>query len=719
MVIDGFAASFPESIVFMSALPSLLSRKSSPSHWLLLAVFFSLCLVYAVLSNSWYEPSELILRGRVVKEHGLLLVRWNSGEGFNVYEQRLFPLSIRKSPEQASTQISFGATKKKNSASLSNEVVCTALLIDGTPFDLGKLAQYGRYVHGELHFKGRQQASVTVPANSQIGFRFRTNNHSGIAVTRVQGERKEHNLYIANEAAKFKQFDYWLLGDDGSFTVKTALPRYPVHELQILSPHLGKPAQLTRAEIHGKGKVIDLLKGQQPVLGKMHFTHVLQDMRSFFHPVQFCWQILFSLFSVWLCAVLMQTVHRAGGLIALLVSEKRYIFWTMFATSLTVFAVWLAAFWPGVMSVDSMKIWRAAMLPDIFMNDHPFMNVILYKYLYQVWGNPAVVPVAQAVLTALLISWFGFWLYRQGVYSILLVCWFLFMLCSVPVAVYNLMLWKDVPFALLVVFWACVLIKLSRERQKNRLRWTWQRIFSLMLLGLPLMLIRHNGLVYLFVLPLLFLFLRLVPVKKVLIGVMIFLVTGGIAFAALHSAGKMAGTGFFAQKIQSYTKRMSLEEMTEDAGRTMRKYMSVLDIRQTTQKWDKFHYYFDDRSAWRFLRHAGWWDLYPYKQQVVLFPKLKKTAMQVYKKSSQEPWVWLSWNPVWLLGLLPILTLLFWWFPNTAILGAMLLAGSLPLVYLRIFNWRYYYFLYFGLLFLPAVIGLDLCRRKRTDCVKE
>ena len=62
---------------------------------------------------------------------------------------------------------------------------------------------------------------------------------------------------------------------------------------------------------------------------------------------------------------------------------------------------------------------------------------------------------------------------------------------------------------------------------------------------------------------------------------------------------------------------------------------------------------------------------------------------------------------LWLLGLLPILTLLFWWFPNTAILGIILLAGALPLVYLRIFNWRYYYFLYFGLLFLPAFVMLD------------
>ncbi|MCI5128894.1 MAG: hypothetical protein D3907_10440, partial [Candidatus Electrothrix sp. AUS3] len=498
--------------------------------------------------------------------------------------------------------------------------------------------------------------------------------------------------------------------------VQMALPRYPVHELQILNSYSDKPVNLTSAEIHGKGKVVDLLKGQQPVLGKIHFTNVLHEMRSFFHPVQFCWQVLFSLLSVWLIAALMQTVRRLGGLAACFIAEKRYVFWAMFGTSLVVFGLWLAAFWPGVMSVDSLKIWRAAMLPDVFVNDHPFINVILYKYLYHIWGHPAIVPLAQVLLTALLISWFGFWLYRQGVQRVqrvLLACWFLFILGSVPIALYNLMLWKDVPFALLVVFWGCLLIKFLQERQQGRLRWTGQRVVSLILLSLFLAFIRHNGLVYLFILPILFLLLGLVPVKKVLIALVACMLVTGFAFTALYSVGKIADTGFFTQKISGYTKQLSVKNIAGDAERTLHNYMTVLNINQTAQKWDKFHYYFHDRYAWWFLLHAGWWDLYPYQQEVVTFPRLRKAAMLVYEKSYQEPWVWLSWNPVWLLGLLPIFTLLFWWFPNTATLGVMLLAGSLPLVYLRIFNWRYYYFLYLGLLFLPALVGLDCTRKGR------
>jgi hypothetical protein len=145
----------------------------------------------------------------------------------------------------------------------------------------------------------------------------------------------------------------------------------------------------------------------------------------------------------------------------------------------------------------------------------------------------------------------------------------------------------------------------------------------------------------------------------------------------------------------------------------------VLNINQPYQKWDKFHHYFQDRQAWWFLRLSGWQDVYPYQEAEPLSPVLHSTALHIYEKSYDQPWIWLTWNPVWLLALLPLLTLLFRWLPNTAVLGAVLLAGALPLVYLRIFNWRYYYFLYFGLLFLPAFVILDCTCHQKNKCAEK
>ena len=676
------------------------------------ALFFLLILSYFFGTNAWYAPSRLVIHGIAVSAAPQIDVRWDSGQGFNSYEQRQFRPAIHPLDAQNTNEIIVGATGKKNSASLSQQVVCTAIFVDGKQLDLGTLQTDIPYSADGLHFIQGQTVSLTVKASWHIGFEFQTNNHAGVAHLELNGVKIEKDLYMANEAAKYKRFDYWLLQPDGSFTVEMDMPRYTIRELEIVNGSVDQPIQLISAEIRGKEHVVDLLQERAQQLGTARSPDVLKSMRSYFNPGQFCQQIIFSLLTLWLLFALVRQYIRVGGIRDCFAAEQRCIFWLFFCASLAVFGTWLAAFWPGVMSVDSLKVWRAAMLPDVYLNDHPLLNVFLYKYLYQLWSNPAVVPVVQVVLMSLLISWFFFWLYRQELsLKILLPC-LLFILCSVPVGIYNTVLWKDIPFALLVVFWACMLVKLYRERCLGKLWWSRQRIAALFLLGLALGLIRHNGLVYLIILPLMFIVLRLVSLKKTCIGILLCALLAGIGYTVLKRTGGLPGTEFIAREIHHYTGGLSAAHLVADSDRVVRDYMKVFDFDATDQKWDKVHYYFKDRYAYWFLLHSGWWDLYPYQKKTIHFQRLRHAAMQVYEKSYQQPWVWFSWNPVWLLGLLPVVTLLFWWFPNTAIVGAVLLAGALPLIYLRIFNWRYYYFLYLGLLFMLPLIPLDLFRKK-------
>ena len=637
-----------------------------------------------------------------------LAVRWDSGQGFNNYEERLFHPDIL--PQNGQVHIRFGAAGRRYPASLSKEVVCAAVIVDGKKFNFRDIAKQLVNAYGELHFNKHDVFSFTVKAQSHIAFRFRTDTSSGVAFVELNGKRTEYDLYMANVEAKFKQLDFWLLQPDGSFKVEADLPRYPIRRLEIVNSRAGESFSLTAAELHGKGKIIDLLRGQPAALGSFSIDRPLQEMRSFFQPLQFFQQIIFALLSTWLLMALLRLGKETGSLRNCFAAKQRYWFWLMLAGSLTIFGTWLAAFWPGLMSIDSMKIWRAAVLPDVYLNDHPLLNVFLYKYLHHLWHDPAVVPVAHVLLTSLLAAWFGFWLHRQGAALPMVLLWLLFLLCSVPVGVYNVILWKDVPFALLTVFWACILVKLRQEKAQHRLRWTGQRSFALLLAGISLGFIRHNGLVYLAALPALLLLLRLVPLKKALFGLTSLLLAAGLIFSVLQQAGK---TKFLDEELHKYISQLSAQRLAEDAVRTAQDYMTVLNINQSCQKWDKFHHYFQDRQAWWFLRLSGWQDVYPYQKTEPPFPTLNSTALHIYEKSYDKPWIWLTWNPVWLLTLLPVLTLLFRWLPNTAVLGAVLLAGALPLVYLRIFNWRYYYFLYFGLLFLPAFVMLDCACRKK------
>ena len=668
-------------------------------------LFFTAFLLYFVFGAGWQEPAKLTLRGHAA-DGAIITLRWDSGAGYNPYEQRVFHLNATSGQEDGLLRVVIGATGRRYPASQSKDVVCEAVIVDGKALDLNALAGAKPLLsNGVLRFNKSQQLAFRINALSQLGFRFRTDTSSGIAFIEINGKRTEHNLYMANEAAKSKQLDHWLLRPNGAFAVEADLPRYPVRELELLNSRASREVRLLAAELRGRNRAADLLQGQPQALGQVRLHNVLDKMKVHVRPLQFAQQLCFALLSAWLLTALLRfagTLH--GGLLA----HQRYWFWLMLATGLTVFGTWLAAFWPGVLSVDSMKIWRAALLPDVYLNDHPFLNVILYKYLRHIWSNPAVVPLAQVLLSSLLPAWFGFWIFRQGAPLPLVLLWLLLVFSSVSLGVYNTVLWKDIPFALLVVFWACILVRMRAERP---LQWTKQRACALLLLGLALGLIRHNGLVYLAVLPVLLLLLRLAPLRKALLLFTALLLIAGSGLAGLHLAGKTGGSGFLSQELRKYSRRLSLQGLADDGQRLRRQYMTVLNINQTGQQWDKFHHYFEDREAWWFLRLSGWWDVHPYQEAKTPFPNLHKAGLRVYEKSYQPPWVWLSWNPVWLLAILPLLPLLFYWLPNSAVLSAVLLAGALPLVYLRIFNWRYYYFLYLGLLYLPAFILLDVFGR--------
>jgi hypothetical protein len=418
------------------------------------AAIFSMILVYFCLGSAWYESTRLVISGQAVHGNAMLEVRWNSGQGFNSYEQRVFNPYIQSSDGKQTHTVIIGAAGKKNGASLSKKVVCSAIIIDGKHLELSSFADQVEYAAGSLHFDDYERITLKVQATSHIGVQFKTNTYSGFGYLSINGVESRHDLYIANVEAKDWQFDYWLLQPDGVFRVEMDLPRYRIRELEILSQRPNMAVQLRSVQIYGQSEVVDLLNTPTGI-GSVQFDEILTPFKRFFQPGQLVQQVLFALLTTWLLIALFRYYRKTGGVHACFMQKERYIFWGMFAACLTVFGAWLIAFWPGVMSIDSLKVWRAAMLPDVYLNDHPVLNVFLYKYLFQLYGSPVVVALAQVILTALLISWFWFWLYLQGVSFKLLAPCLVFILCSVPVGVYTVTLWKDIPFALLVVFWGC------------------------------------------------------------------------------------------------------------------------------------------------------------------------------------------------------------------------------------------------------------------------
>ena len=85
--------------------------------------------------------------------------------------------------------------------------------------------------------------------------------------------------------------------------------------------------------------------------------------------------------------------------------------------------------------------------------------------------------------------------------------------------------------------------------------------------------------------------------------------------------------------------------------------------------------------------------------------------MQLYWKTYEIPWVYLTWNPVYILVLLPLSVLFFKKVPFTAIFSAIILIQVLALVLINVFNWRYYYFVCVAGFFWGPVLLLDLKRK--------
>lgn len=672
---------------------------------------FCALLLYFVFGTGWYVPAHLIVEGLVPSKTGQLEISWDSGAGWNDYEKEIFPIHTKTSDCTNETHhIIIRALGEKNSASAGTQVVCNQILIDGEKIDLSMLSTSGRLTDKGIRLSNTDDSiSLSSPAKKQISIELLTNNYSGKVEIAVNDRRDVHDLYVANEEAKQKTFDYWVVQPGGEFTVSMYLPRYRIKTLQLRSIDPRHPIHVKNIAIKSKKRDVTLNTDLINSLKTVQFTEVNNGLKRYFKFSQFIYQIIFAALSTWIFLVVYGLIIRCGGLFSAFFEKQRHVFWLFFLGAFSVFSLWLIAFWPGVMSVDSLKVWRAARLPEVLINDHPLLFVLLYTYLQHVWDHVAVVPLFHITLCSLLTAYLAFYLYRQKVSLYLVLLFYIIVIFSVPAGLYNIVLWKDIPFALLIVFWAFFLADLYMRKRCGQLSFTKQQIFSLVLLYLALGLIRHNGLIYLGVIPLFLVMFRIVRVKYIAVGFTIIAVLTLSSFFFLQSKMHVEDAGYLVGKIERFIKPVTDRSVTQELVRTGKQYWGILDINQTQSKWDKWHYFVRDRIAYWFLRHSGWYDVYPYAGSNSPISKgLLNLCDKLYWNSYKSPWVYFTWNPFYLVALFPITVVLFRWLPLSAIFSAFILVQVFALLgVINIMNWRYYYFAYVGAIFLPFMLLWD------------
>jgi len=102
-----------------------------------------------VFTTGWYEPALLVLKGRALNTDAVIDVQWDSGAGYNSYEQEQFRFLPTRSGSKKMHQIVISGGGAKNSLSKNNCVVLAEIRTDdkGLPIPTSALHSI-RYVRG-------------------------------------------------------------------------------------------------------------------------------------------------------------------------------------------------------------------------------------------------------------------------------------------------------------------------------------------------------------------------------------------------------------------------------------------------------------------------------------------------------------------------------------------------------------------------------------------
>ena len=305
----------------------------------------------------------------------------------------------------------------------------------------------------------------------------------------------------------------------GKNTQSVRLPQQRIKGIKIASENSDQNFQISSLKIVYNDKEIVLPVNRDKL--NYFFEYPVPDLQTNrFHPVLFLVQLFMSLLSGWLFYEILRWYETLGGETFLskmrdcFFHSKQWFFWIMFLLSGGVFTLWLIGQWPGYMTIDSFATWlqiKTLALGSL----HPIVYSIYKLALIQFADTPATIAIFQILMTAGLGSYILYFSFKNRVPLIIIFLFFVAFTLSIPINIYNITLWKDVPFSLLVVFWGFYLFYVGFEKKQGRL--VIFNVKKLIVLSCILVLtctMRHNGLIYVVFIPLMLFAARLMPLKK-------------------------------------------------------------------------------------------------------------------------------------------------------------------------------------------------------------
>ena len=675
-----------------------------------LIIFLGL-LIYFIWNSSWHLPSQLIIKGRV-QLPAEVQVNWDSGSGFNDMESADLVFGNPVKTNVRSGVVKIRRIGRSHPAARSNDVWIKAVKRseDDRPMPLTSFASQEDVeltADGDLHLK-KDGTMLTVPAGKDhTVIDFAMNDYSGFVEIDLDGDKRLYELYAEQPQDRRVERSNEIFAP-GDFIAKMSLPQYDIHHLQIKAKEGLQTFRIDSITILSqKGEMILPVQGGE-IFSDIYFLKVPRNTKQFFHLFLFTQQVCFAALCTYFLMSLWRFVQSRGGVKLILIGEKRIIFWLMFSVSSICFSLWLLAYWPGHLTSDSIHIWWAAKNPEYFLHEHPFVNILYYRFLQQIWNHFAVVGLFQIVATSFLGSYIFYSVYKNKLPFVLIIPFYLWFITSVPIGLYNITLWKDVPFALLVVFWAYYFVRMRLNKGHRFYNEPRIGFLTLLLLLLSVSLFRYNGLIYLILIPFGIAVYQRASLKKI---VVVFLVVFLITSAGILSTGIIAKSDF----VLGLTKKFAIVLWNANIFTTMNNI--VVQYPHILEDQNKYTWYRDDGVVvWHntFLKKKNYHIFVKYYDYRPKSDAIFHLLNGVLKSSHASPYVWFTWNPFYLLYLF-LLGIFYKWFPLVSAYGYVLLTQAFFLLLFLMgihgspdFDWRYNYYLFLAGFFLIPLIMLDI-----------
>jgi len=704
-----------------------------------------IALAYFFSSYKYYPGLRMQVEGFTQKDVSGYLY-WDYGYGFNELDKR---------------EIRLTADKKKREKPLG-DVVVEPVFIPGAKSSRSGIwivvdpAENGTTytIAGKHHWRGKR---LWLSPGSRIAFHSRKNSivlrffktlDSGyVRICSKNGPVQIYNLAGRNYYGYTYVVPYWA---DGSGPLKAFVS---LHTLRIMAytklPHQKirairfvplKGQLLTTSDAQAPGGAYDEIKKINFRINKVvlinhagekyEYRNDATDPSSFrtgtislrqseffngfLFVVQFVVAMTIGYLVFWVCRLEKFSEIRCWRdlPVVLFVNDGIWIFWLVLAALFCVNFLWLLAEWPGSMTPDSVTVWAAIKKLKID-NQHPYLYQLLVLGLLNVYDSPVTVIVFQMMCYSLLCGLFFYKTWRLGLKWYFIAFFCLLLAASIPINLFNITMWKDIPFALAILFWAffAANARFSSRYQGRALGMKIRDIPLLATLFLFVCALRHNGLVYLPFLPAVLFLSRAIKPKWILqwgtvsavLFILYYLVLPPVVLVDKPARNQMAKRKL-AKKVQKIGRildpknKFYIEDFLADKvkgfvgtmGASPRASLWYNDMYHPPQRW----FAYDELRA-EFLVHP----------KIECLSRLKRKMLTTLRYEGLGRGRFVYWNTFLPFLMLCGFFLLYKWLPASAFFSSIVLYQAAVLFFVIWPRWRYLYFVYLaGFFILPVAL---------------